>query len=838
MYGFPIGNGNAGFNDFVEKFTNNADSGFPNIQQREVFYSIKDGLWSDTNTWQTASGRVGILPTANDDVYIRHSVTNTALNNVSINNLFITGTFNYGNTGFIMSIFGNIKCTGILNHTNNGTINLYGSDNYINTYNFNAVEPVINYARNDGIPQPIMPIIHGRITMTGISDKYLVADFVQGTSSSTNLIQSTFDTRGYNVNFTTGIIFNSSGDFISNGSTLVFGGAVSFTNLRRYEIINSILEFRGGWTWNPPIGTFANSVINFTTNTQNVQVSFSGAGAHIIDANSVNIVGNITLNIAAAGTDYLVLNCPINGTTASSNLINKGFLQFGNTASVPSMSTGVFDFTTFANTINYGGNYSATIPSYFTTFYNLTISGTGTKTLGVNTTLNGNLTITGGNIELSSYNLTVTGTTTGANTCSLSKSGSGNILFIGNASFATSGGLTTLNFSGNPNIEFRGGASFGFYPYTSFDSGTGQWTFSTNSQTAILPNGLTIKGNILISGAITLTIATANRSTYLEGTINGNNALSNLVLQTGLYFKNAATNMTTGTFDFTTSSTAVVGFVQNGNYTIPYTTFAGLYIGGIGTKTLSGNTTVSRNLTIYGDTSLYGSGTNILECSIYDLTVSNTTFVHSQTLTSTFSKNGSGNILFIGQYTHNQFGGNLVLSGNPNVEYRGGLDFGAYAANSFNSGTGNWTFTTNNQSFNVPPSTIQTLNCAVLISGAITLTITGSGRTINSIGTINGNNASSILLMGASTTLNYQSATQPMATGVLDTSTNLNTWIYGLNNQNILGGPSTGAKQVYRNLTLNGTGVKTLQGYVSVLNTYTLTSPATLALNGFTLTNP
>jgi hypothetical protein len=77
-----------------------------------------------------------------------------------------------------------------------------------------------------------------------------------------------------------------------------------------------------------------------------------------------------------------------------------------------------------------------------------------------------------------------------------------------------------------------------------------------------------------------------------------------------------------------------------------------------------------------------------------------------------------------------------------------------------------------------------------------------------------------------------------MATGILDTSTKLNTWIYGLNNQNIKGSPTISPKQVYRNLTLNGTGVKTLQGYVSVLNTYTLTAPATLALNGFTLTNP
>jgi hypothetical protein len=42
----------------------------------------------------------------------------------------------------------------------------------------------------------------------------------------------------------------------------------------------------------------------------------------------------------------------------------------------------------------------------------------------------------------------------------------------------------------------------------------------------------------------------------------------------------------------------------------------------------------------------------------------------------------------------------------------------------------------------------------------------------------------------------------------------------------------------YQNLTLSGTGAKRLLGNVSVKGTYTLTAPATLDLNGFTLTNP
>ena len=160
----------------------------------------------------------------------------------------------------------------------------------------------------------------------------------------------------------------------------------------------------------------------------------------------------------------------------------------------------------------------------------------------------------------------------------------------------------------------------------------------------------------------------------------------------------------------------------------------------------------------------------------------------------------------------------------------------------FISGTGTYTFSTNNQ--NIDTNGTLTFNGNVVIGNNITLSYNapeGAFSSLIFIGTMNGSNAASTFRMGIGTgiaTVNYQNTTQPMGTGVLDTSTNANTWIYGLNNQDIKGSPTISPKQVYRNLTLNGTGTKTLQGYVSVLNTYTLTAPATLANNGFTLTNP
>jgi hypothetical protein len=443
--------------------------------------------------------------------------------------------------------------------------------------------------------------------------------------------------------------------------------------------------------------------------------------------------------------------------------------------------------------------------------------------------LNGALLVGGGTFELSTFNLNVTGTTT-CNAGTLSKIGAGNVLFVGNVSTAF------LDFSGgNPTVEVRGGIIFNSNSFT-FNTGTGTWTFSTNNQSLVRATSVggtvNFNGDVLISGAITLTTDTQTTgplTIIINKSINGNNALSKLLNKQTIYMNNSLypVPMVTGILDITTFSN-VFGYNFNGNYTIPYTTFSGLYISGTGTKTLGGTSTLSTTLNI--------TGIGTLQLSTFDLSVTGVS-----TITGTLLKSGSGNILFIGNV---QVGVAIDFSGgNPTIEFRGGISNQTNAPAS-NFGTGLITFSTNNQSLNngVSPVTGFTFNNNILISGAITLQTSrtgGGGYSGVFNGTIDGNNVNSKFLMGTDTpTITYRNATQPMATGVLDTSTNLNTWIYGLNNQNIKGGPTTLAKQVYRNLTLNGTGVKTLQGYVSVLNTYTLTSPATLALNGFTLTNP
>jgi hypothetical protein len=462
------------------------------------------------------------------------------------------------------------------------------------------------------------------------------------------------------------------------------------------------------------------------------------------------------------------------------------------------------------------------------TYNNLTVASIGTKILIGNTTLNGNL-ITGGIsgcvFELSSYNLIVNGTTTNS-VGTFSKTGFGNITFVGNYDTPNQNGCV-VSFTGNPNVECRNGFYLGGN-FGTCNPGLGTWSFTTNNQDIRNANTTTTFYNIFIANDITLNIAQlgggANDSSgypiIVTNSINGGNSNSKFVNKYVTYIGSSSTIvMSTGILDIT-SFTNAIGYAFNGNHTLPYTTYHSLSIGGTGTKTISGNTTLNGNL---------GIGLGTLELSTFNLIVTGATSIFQ----GTFSKSGAGNILFIGNYVIQDQNGTIVnLTGNPTIEFRNGFNIGNNY-HTLNFGSGLISFTTNNQEFRSTSALTYTMNNNILISGAITLTwnLVAQLNPILLNGSIDGNNANSKLLMNTNGIIAYLSATQPMATGILDTSTNLNTWIYGNANQGIKGG-------TYRNLTLNGGGTKTLQGNVSVQNTYTLTAPATVNLNGFTLTNP
>ena len=510
-----------------------------------------------------------------------------------------------------------------------------------------------------------------------------------------------------------------------------------------------------------------------------------------------------------------------------------------------------------SSTFNFVRSGNQNVPGV--TYNNLTIVNQGIKTLIGNTTINGNLfvynstNISADNptLEIGANSLFVSGTTTlrsvgnasGVTAYLKKNSPIGLVTFVGQLILNSYFG--TIDFSvGNPNVELRGGINTSNWAGFIIP-GTGTWTASTNNQQWDLgSDGRSIEFyNLIINNVVVRHYGGLGSSIIIKNSMNGttpsssfisgnNNANCNYWLQLDINI----TPMTTGSYDVSTYSDGGIIYNFPGSFTLPLSQYGNLYILNNGTKTLSANTTILNNLYIRATS----TSDTILECSDKALTINGQTFVGTNSgnrIPNGLLKKNSpvGLVTFGGAFNLNNFsiyGGTIDFSvGNPNVEVKNGFNMFNQSGQLL-AGTGQWKFSTNNQNLVISDSLTLTFY-DVLISGPITLGGVGSVTTINFIFTnsFNGDNALSKFVVFSNFIVNYKGAPQPMATGILDTSTNLNTWIYGSGSQDIKGG-------TYRNLTLSGSGTKTLQGNVSVQNTYTLTAPATLNNNGFTLTNP
>lgn len=808
-----------------------------NSANNSMLINTGTGIWKFTTNNQAINEGFNSMPSCNFNCSIEIAAG-------------ITLTFNSNSRPMVINLTKPIYgLSGTSTLINRSTINFLTQDAAENSMavgitDFSTFANIVGYTGNYSATIPSYFNTFSSLTISGTGTKTL------GTNTTLlgNLLVSsgTFQLSTFNLTVTgTSIITPTTGFIAKNGagSILFIGNFQPGNGLGQtdFRTGNPTVELRGGLTItnsNPSVNTIYTGLGQWTFTTNNQSMNSWNTNFPINFDAPVVIASGITLTVAS--TMYAQFSGVINGADVTSNLTNRGFIGFATLASVGSMTVGTFDRTTFANTVGYTGNYSATIPSAFTTFHNLTIGGTGTKTLGANTTLSGNLSIIGsGALQLSTFNFDVGGTTIigGNGVGSLLKNGLGSILFRGNLSIPNQNG-NTINFSGNPDVEFRNGFSGGNNIQTII-TGTGTWSFTTNNQTIGMNAAntvLNLNANILIGDGIELS-AIGNTTTGGAGRILLNTAVINGVSSTSkfinrfntLVFNNPAfvMPMSTGIFDYNTFPDNTIEYSFNGSSSILTDITRNLTIGGTGIKSLAANMSIGV-LTIQ-------SGN--LEIGPYNLTVNGTT----TQFVGTISKTGAGNILFVGNYSiFNSTGAIVSFTGNPTIEFRNGLNLGNNP-HTLNFGNGLISFTTNNQSLATTAALTYTFNNNILISGAITLTVssTNVSHPFTLAGLVNGDNINSRLLMGISSSVNYQNATQPMATGILDTSTNLNTWIYGLNNQNIKGSPTISPKQVYRNLRFSGSGTtKTLQGFVSVLNTYTLDAGVTVNLNGFTLTNP
>jgi hypothetical protein len=521
---------------------------------------------------------------------------------------------------------------------------------------------------------------------------------------------------------------------------------------------------------------------------------------HLYIAGSINTTATPVVSITVDGDCQVSGNGTINLPLQFHNLILNGY---NNIIPYAAFNSGSY------SSVTYNGFFDQTILNIP---YNNLSTQNGNKSQADSISIGGSFNMQS-NYECGNYNLSVTGSSTigTVGAYKFSKSGLGNLLFVGNVDFE---GTTDLSI-GNPNIEFRSGLTIHTFNFT---SGTGTITFSTNNQTISVSAYLGGAWNapIVIKGAITVTLSGGDKL-VTNSTINGTSAGSTFNNEGVLWLAYNSTPMATGAFNYMHTTTSTLGYVFNGEFTLPYSTFANLYIAGTGIKTLSANTTVNN----FDNEGTFEFGGYNFSCSgtftnggIGPLTA-NAFCIITVTGLVFFNSNGTSYVDF--------------SVGNPNIEFRGGWSIHSYGVN---TGTGIFKFNTNNQNIDFTAYIAGTFSCNILVSGAITVTFitTSPAGTIPLIGTLNGDDSSSTFVNKG--LWYYASAQQPMQTGVLNCNAATNTFVYYLNGgQDITAG-------TYRNLTLVVGGAKKLMGNVSVVNTYTLTSPATLNSNGFVLTNP
>jgi hypothetical protein len=209
--------------------------------------------------------------------------------------------------------------------------------------------------------------------------------------------------------------------------TITIGGNIVFTSEMATDARIRMLN-GGSLTLQGTIEGISNG--NITSAAGSVSTfTFAGSGSQTIPMGTGYSYHNLVIN--KSGTDAATINAAITSTKVRENLTvssgrfsnggysitgasgktftvqNGGVFILSGSTSFPSTYT--LDFQN-GSTIVYEGTHTIVNPSG-TSFKNVTIQGSGTKTLGENITIHGNLTITGGTLDVSStpYNIDIKG---------------------------------------------------------------------------------------------------------------------------------------------------------------------------------------------------------------------------------------------------------------------------------------------------------------------------------------------------------------------------------------------------------------------------------------------
>ncbi len=466
-------------------------------------------------------------------------------------------------------------------------------------------------------------------------------------------------------------------------------------------------NWSNGGNWNP-VGTpnagddiIINAACIYDVSTG---LSYNSLTINAVQSLNINttlvltVANNVTNNnlITISGTSTLMVGGNYSGGTLTFSA--NGTLNIG----------GIFNPVTLNasnGTINYDAAGAQTI---FTgaNYYNLTVSGSGTKTLQGTSTVTNSLNIVSGTLDLNGYTLTV-----------------GDLQGNGNITSGVAGAVTLTSGSDNISSTYSGIIQDGSGSLSLTKNGTGILTLSgvnTYTGTTTISSGTL---EVAAVGAIPNVSAVTDNGTL---DLAGNNTTIGSLAGSGTVTSSVAGAVTLTTGDNT--STIFSGIIQNGSGTVALTK------NGNGSFTLSGNNTFSGTTTL-------STGT---------LNINSATAIGS----GTFIING-------GTIIDNTSGGAIILSNNNPQNWNG--DFAFIGTQNLNLGTGAISMnasrqvTVNGGTFTVG-GIISGVGFSLNKAGAGTLILSGAnaytgGTTLNS-GILILNNIAALGAAGASVTLN------------------------------------------------------------------------------------
>lgn len=491
------------------------------------------GNFSDATKWNGST-----LPVAGDDLRIN---ANCTFDNLA-NNL-VYGTLNVGfaaaatlqwpvggtNTLNVSTVSSTTAGSSI-NMTNGGTLQIRTSWTTTNQtftpgtgtihWNVTGANSTLPAGRNtyynltttvstQTVSLGVNTVVNNSLTIS--SGTLRVNTFNITVNGTTNVSGSYFDNSNTGTNTFVGLVtINPGGSWNSTTETTATG-----------------LVFRGGITNN---GTsFTAGAATFNTNPQTITGTTALSFANLVTITGINATntGTVTISSTAAGA--------LTGTGTWTQGNNSVLNYAGSTITVTT-----FAANTATNTVNYNRAGAQTI--FTTTYRNLSISGSGTKSLGGSIVINNDLTInTGTTLNPVANNLTVNGSSAIAGTFGDSNAGGTTTLqdldLSGGTINGTATGTVTVNGAlTNP----TGNATIGRVALTVNGTTTASNTFTLNNN-----NGVKI-----FAGTVTISPAASWVSTTITTT-------ANLVFRNGITHN--GTSFTAAAATFNTNNQSING---------------------------------------------------------------------------------------------------------------------------------------------------------------------------------------------------------------------------------------------------------------------------------------